>query len=110
MAAKLSNKENQWFHENERMLLEKARKEREKALETYHKENKKAEHEKLRLAHWLKCPKCGNDMKVEKLEDIEIERCTVCSGIFFDHGELESLLMNKQESRFKFYRQMFGLD
>ncbi len=103
-------KEDQWFMENERVLLEQKRREREKELELYRQENEKAEREKLRLAHWQKCPKCGNDMKVEILNDIEIDRCSVCAGIFFDHGELESLLMSKQDNRFKFYRRMFGLD
>ena len=102
--------EKQWFHENERKLLEKVHKQYEKQLETYRNENEKSEREKLRLAHWLKCPKCGNDMKVENLEGIEIERCSICAGVYFDHGELETLLMKKTENRFKFYRRMFGLD
>ena len=104
------DQENQWFRKNERILLEQKHKEREKKLETYRKEHEKAEREKLRLAHWLKCPKCGNDMKAESLEGIEIERCSLCGGIFFDHGELETLLMRKTENRFKFYRRMFNLD
>ena len=107
---KIYSKENQWFRENERYLLEQEHKEREKKLETYRKENEKTEREKLRLAHWLKCPKCGNDMKAENIEGIELERCSVCTGAFFDHGELEALLMRKTENRFKFYRRMFNLD
>lgn len=102
--------EEQWFLKNERALLEQAHMEREKRLEAYNKEHEEAEREKLRLAHWLKCPKCGNDMKVEHMQGIEIDICTVCEGVFFDHGELETLLMSKQENRFKFYRRMFGLD
>ena len=50
------SKENQWFLENERTLLELARKEREKRLEAYRIECEKAEREKRRLAHWKKCP------------------------------------------------------
>lgn len=103
-------KETQWFLENERTLLELARKEREKRLETYRIEHEKAEREKHRLAHWKKCPKCGMDMKAEQLDGIEIDRCTICAGVFFDHGELESLLLRKTEKRFPFFRQLFGLD
>jgi len=58
----------------------------------------------------MRCPKCGNEMKTEQLEGVEIERCSVCGGMFFAHGEIQALLMRKQESRFKFYRSIFGLD
>ena len=104
------SKENQWFRENERDLLERARRERDKRLEAYRAENEKVEREKLRQAHWLKCPKCGNDLEPEHLEEVEVDRCTVCGGIFFDHDEIEKLLLRKTESRFTFYRRLFGLD
>jgi hypothetical protein len=103
-------KENQWFRERERDLLEQASKERERRLEEFKKESEKAELEKLRAAHWLKCPKCGQDMKVTSIDEIEVEQCTICEGIYFDRGELESLLLRKTERRFKFYRRLFGLD
>jgi len=111
MVSKLADsQENQWFLENERHLLEKAHMEHEHRLEAYRLELEKAEREERRLAHWLKCPKCGSDMKAEHLEGIEVDRCTVCEGVYFDHGELEALLTGKQEGRFKFYRRLFGLD
>ena len=103
-------RENRWFRENERQLLEQVRREREQRLEAYREETEKEDRERLRQAHWMRCPKCGNEMKVEQLESIEIERCSVCGGMFFEHNELQTLLMRKQESRFKFYRNMFGLD
>ena len=101
-------RENRWFRENERQLLEQVRREREQRLEAYREETE--DRERLRQAHWMRCPKCGNEMKVEQLEGIEIERCSVCGGMFFEHNELQTLLMRKQERRFKFYRNMFGLD
>ena len=104
------SKENQWFLENERVLLEVARKERGKRLEAYRIEYEKAEREKRRLAHWKKCPQCGMDMKAEQLDGIEVDRCTICAGVFFDHDELESLLLRKTEKRFPFFRRLFGLD
>ena len=103
-------RENRWFRENERQLLEQVRREQEQRLEAYREETEKQDRERLRQAHWMRCPKCGNEMKVEQLEGIEIERCSVCGGMFFEHNELQTLLMRKQESRFKFYRNMFGLD
>lgn len=102
-------RENQWFQEHERRLLLEAKKEREQRLDSYRREIEKAERNRLREAHWMKCPKCGNEMVEEQLEDIGVERCTVCAGLFFDHGDLQTVLMRKQENRFKFYRSIFGL-
>ena len=110
VSKRAEDQENQWFLENERLLLEKAHQEHEKRLEAYRMDHEKAEREQRRLKHWMKCPKCGSDMKEEHLEGIEVDRCTVCEGVYFDHGELETLLMGKQEGRFKFYRRLFGLD
>ncbi len=76
--------------------------ERERRLEAYRLELEQADREERRLAHWLKCPKRGSDMEVEHLEGIEVDRCTVCEGVYFDHGELEALLLGRQEGRFKF--------
>lgn len=111
MAGKQADdQENQWFRENERHLLDQARQAHERRQEDYRREHEKAEREAQRLAHWMKCPKCGSDMREEHLEGIEVDRCTVCDGLYFDQGELETLLMGKQEGRFKFYRRLFGLE
>jgi len=41
----------------------------------------------------LRCPKCLDvGMDVEMHEDIEIDRCPSCQGVFLDSGELETLL------------------
>jgi len=38
------------------------------------------------------CPACKNDMIVVEHEDIELDYCTNCNGVWFDSGELELLL------------------
>jgi len=41
----------------------------------------------------LMCPKCRKEpMRPETFEGIEIDRCPVCKGLFFDKGELEAML------------------
>ena len=40
----------------------------------------------------MKCPACNNLMIVVEHEDIELDYCTDCSGVWFDAGELELLL------------------
>ena len=39
----------------------------------------------------MKCPKCSNAMEIVRYQDIEIDRCTNCKGIWFDMLEHEDL-------------------
>ena len=36
----------------------------------------------------MQCPKCNDKMEVEKIEDVEIDVCTKCAGVWFDQDEL----------------------
>ena len=40
----------------------------------------------------MKCPACSNLMIVVEHENIELDYCMDCSGVWFDAGELELLL------------------
>ncbi len=44
----------------------------------------------------MKCPACSNLMIVVEHENIELDYCTECSGVWFDAGELELLLETMQ--------------
>ena len=37
------------------------------------------------------CPKCEHDLEVVSYNDIEVDRCTNCFGIWFDHREQDEL-------------------
>jgi Zn-finger nucleic acid-binding protein len=37
----------------------------------------------------IRCPKCKADMEQVEYQGTEIDRCTICSGIWFDAGEIE---------------------
>ncbi len=39
----------------------------------------------------MRCPKCDADMVEVNCQDIFIDRCSACKGIWFDKGEAESL-------------------
>jgi PAT family beta-lactamase induction signal transducer AmpG len=43
----------------------------------------------------MRCPKCRSDMEQIEYEGTEVDRCTICGGLWFDAGELE-LMRNKQ--------------
>lgn len=44
----------------------------------------------------MKCPTCSELMIVVEHEDIELDYCVNCSGVWFDAGELELLLETMQ--------------
>jgi len=45
-----------------------------------------------RRSHFMKCPRCGADLRVEHFSGIEVERCPECLGIWFDSHEAERLV------------------
>lgn len=102
--------EEQWFFEQERQLIEKMRKKREARFkESASKENER-ERDELRKAHWLCCPKCGHSMNEQEMEGILVDVCTHCEGIYFDRGELEDLLTNREAGKKRsFFRSLAGI-
>lgn len=103
-------REDDWFLQNEKKLLEEARKAREKR-EAERRARETAEQlGKVKKLHWMKCPKCGHDLKTEALEGVEVDRCTFCEGFFVDAGELEVLFLKKGVGqRQSFMRRLLGI-
>ncbi len=58
-----------------------------------------SESTRLKELHHMHCPKCGHTMVEVELEGIKVDKCTCCSGIYFDDGELEQIL-EKQPGQF----------
>jgi hypothetical protein len=103
-------REDDWFRENEKKLLEEARRAREAREAEREAKESAAERKRLKDLHYMKCPKCGHDLKVETLDAIEIDRCSFCEGFFFDAGELEQLfLMRQQSQRQGFLRKLLRI-
>jgi hypothetical protein len=97
-------KEEQWFHERERKIIDEMKTKREERIRSQ-------KHEELKQRHWMCCPKCGHSMKEQELGGIKVDVCTICEGIYFDRGELEDLLLvHGSESRSGFFRRLFGLN
>ncbi len=98
------SREDGWFKQNEAAMLEGARKKREAAEQARQSEATQAR----RQAHWRKCPKCGADMLVETIANVEVEKCPDCEGIFFDRGELETLILRQEGEKRGFFRKLLG--
>lgn len=40
----------------------------------------------------MRCPKCNEDMETVVYQDIEVDRCTNCDGLWFDASERDHLM------------------
>ena len=40
----------------------------------------------------MQCPKCDGELEKKQIEDVEVDQCNKCSGIWFDLGELEKVM------------------
>ncbi len=102
-------KVDQWFRENEKRFLEEIRAKREQKIREQQTVEEQRRLEELRRRHWMHCPKCGQDMAEQDLQGIKVDICSGCEGIFFDRGELETLVAKKAEERRGFFRRLVGL-
>lgn len=103
-------REDDWFLQNEKKLLDEARKARETREAERRAQETEDERRKIKDLHWMKCPKCGHDLKTQTLEGVEIDRCTFCEGFFVDAGELEQLFLKKGVGqRQSFMRRLLGI-
>lgn len=56
-----------------------------------------AEREKSeRKSHYNKCPRCGCNLAEREVDQVKMDVCPECGGVWLDKGELEQLrLVNK---------------
>lgn len=52
-----------------------------------------------RKSHFMKCPKCGADLKEVSREHVAVDVCGECGGLWLDAGELD-LLRKVKSHRF----------
>jgi Zn-finger nucleic acid-binding protein len=85
------SKEDEYFHKKDQEALAKLRTQLDAQ-----RAKQEAEHKKEQF--WMKCPKCGSQLKEENYDSsVLVDRCTskTCGGIYLDGGELEILLKAK---------------
>ena len=75
-----------WAHE---MKLRLERLEREQ------KAKSEAEKQRLKELHWMRCPKCGQELATESYGAIEVDVCPSCKGVWLDATELEQIVDNE---------------
>jgi len=102
-------REDEWFRQNEKQLLEAARVARQEREAERAALEKTAELSRLKALHYMRCPKCGHQLMEESLEGITIDRCSFCEGIYFDANELDQLFTKKQDERRNFLRRLLKI-
>jgi hypothetical protein len=78
--------EEEYFYRKEQAALAKTR-DRQAA----------EERQRRQAATFMRCPKCAEPLTEITFQDIQVERCTGCQGVWLDPGELERL--TEQESQ-----------
>jgi hypothetical protein len=68
----------------------------------------KARAQSARQAHYMKCPRCGGDLKEVEHHHAKIDRCVDCNGVWLDAGELEIVEHAHDSGVTKFFSSMFG--
>jgi len=93
MSNRPSEKEQEYF-----LRLEA---ERLKQLRAEHQERMAEEARRtLKELHFMRCPKCGQELTTTKLGEVEVDVCPGCHGMFLDDGELEKLAEERSRGRF----------
>lgn len=72
--------EEEYFHRKEKEALAKTR---ERAAAEAREQGKQSS--------VMLCPKCGEELVEITLQDIAVDRCKGCQGVWLDSGELERL-------------------
>jgi len=90
--------EDRYFGERDRALLDKMRGQDAASQEATARE----------LARG-RCPKCGSRLSQSSHDNVTLDECGSCGGIWLDKGELASLSRREAESWLgRFFRQSLG--
>ena len=72
--------EEEYFHRKNQEAIEKLR-----------EKMKVSEEAKAAGTSSMKCPRCDGTLQESKLEEVAIDTCDKCGGVWLDSGELEQL-------------------
>ena len=60
----------------------------------------------------LNCPKCLGKLEENTVENVKVDICWVCEGIWFDAGELETIVKLEKtglDKLFSVFKKQFGM-
>ena len=79
-------REDQYFAERDRELLEQLRRSQGEERETT-----------LQEAARMRCPKCGTRLREGRLHGVSVEECPACNGMWLDKDELQKIARREDE-------------
>ena len=86
--------EEEYFHRKNKEAVEKLR-----------EKMKVSEEAKAAGTSSMRCPRCDGNLKESKVDEVSIDTCEKCGGVWLDSGELEQL--TKREGG-GFFGRLFG--
>ena len=89
-AKKKRQKEDEYFAQQEARKIEELRKKQDA-------ERAEAQEKHLKDKHWMRCPKCGQELREKEYDKVTIDQCEGCGGVWLDAGEME-ILQKSQSS------------
>ena len=98
---KPTDEEDEYFF---RMDQEKVKEIREELDKKRGEQNR----EKRKDSHWMKCPKCGSDLEEINYQQVMIDKCSDCEGIWLDKGELALLAQGHARVTKGLLSKLFG--
>jgi uncharacterized protein with PIN domain len=81
--------EEEYFHRKNQEAIEKLR-----------AKIKVAEDAKAAGTSTMQCPRCDGSLKETKIEEVSVDTCDKCGGVWLDSGELEQLTKKDSSSWF----------
>lgn len=95
-----SDKEEEYFLKLDREKIEQMRSELDKKRQEAAKQQRKD-------THWMKCPKCGSKLHEVNYQNVMIDTCSDCKGIWLDQGEIELLVKGQAKVTKSFFKKLF---
>ena len=63
-----------------------------------------------RASHFMKCPRCGGDLKERQYHHVKVDICSECKGTWLDAGELDMIARVEHNNFSRFVGDLLGLD
>ena len=73
----------------------------QEAIEKLREKMKVAEEAKAAGTSSMRCPRCDGSLTESKFEEVLIDTCDKCGGVWLDSGELEQLTRKESAGWFK---------
>lgn len=95
-----SSNENAHFTEKEFEI-------RKKMAQTISARLAEEEQARLKLVHWMRCPKDGSELLEASLQGVKVDICSRCGGMWLDAGELEALTKGPDTGVLSLFQKLF---